>query len=190
MKFLIYKKQKGFTLIELITAMLIFSIAAGAITGILISAIKQQKIILTNQLIFDQISYTLEYMSRALRMAAKDFNGDCVGSHLNYETTSSGQGGIKFINSLYNNKCQEFYLSDEGEIMYNYDISSGSGAISLTSKNKIKITKFKVNISGQAPNDNIQPLVTIFLEMESPYIKEATKFKVQTSISQRIIDIQ
>lgn len=187
MKNLFDKNKKGFTLIELLVAMGVFTLVVSIVSGIFVFSIRQQKIILANQLILDQASYALEYMSRALRMAAKAFNDDCIPSGLNYQKTQTEQGGIKFINTLYENNCQEFYLSSEGEIMYN--ISPSSSALPLTSKNKLKVTKLEFNISGQNEGDNIQPLVTIYMEIESPYIKEAKKIKIQTSISQRFLDI-
>ena len=67
-----YKKNgEGFTLIEILVVIVIFSIVLGAVIGIFISAIRIQRYYLASQKLLDQTSYVTEYMSRSIRMAKK-----------------------------------------------------------------------------------------------------------------------
>jgi len=177
------KYKKGFTLIEILVAVAIFSIVVAVAIGIFTTAMKSQRKILAQQELLDQTSYVMEYMSRALRMAKKDLTGDCLAATLNYNLTYSaiiGIRGIKFKN--YNNDCQEFYLDDNGQLR---EVKNGVD-LALTSPDfNVKI--FKISHSGWEQVDNIQPAVTIFLDIEG---KEGSEIKIQTTISQRNLDVK
>lgn len=178
--------NKGYTLIEILVAMSIFTIVVASPTGFLISFLKQQQRALAMQELTDNISYNLEYMSKALRMATKDNeDGNCLPSdHLNYEITINGNG-IKFND--YNQDCKEFYLED-GKL---YEIILPGDPVALT-PDSIIVTSFKVKGMGlEEPAvgaNRIQPRVTIFLEAKGEVISDPDLepiIKTQTTISQR-----
>jgi len=172
---------KGFTLIELLVSAAVFSVAMVIITGIFVAAVKTQKRIIETKKILGQVSYAVEYMSRSLRMAKKDTSGTCLSvSGLNYENIF-GNSGIRFINSLQDDDCQEFYLAG-GQIKY---LKEGQ-VLNLTSLD-INITALKFSLSGQDQNDNLQPFVTIYLEATP---KNGAPISVQTSVSQRNPDVK
>lgn len=174
--------KKGFTLLEMIVVIGIFSLFSGAILGIFISSVNSQKRILAQQEILDQANYLLEYISRSLRMARKDdLSGtNCLnGEKVNYEISRAGQG-IKFQN--YKKQCQEFYL-DGNRIKENRQ-----GIEDFITPSSLKINSLKFNISGETQNDNLQPKVTILLEMEGSG-RNPPKIRIQTSVSQRNLDV-
>jgi prepilin-type N-terminal cleavage/methylation domain-containing protein len=175
--------MKGFTLIELLVVIAIFSIAIGSITGIFISGLSSQRRILAEQEILNQISYAIEYMGRAIRMAKKDdisISGqtkNCLsGNKVNYETPTESE--IKFRNYL--NQCQRFYLSS------NQIFEEKEGTVLALTSPKIKVNTLKFKIFGESQDDTYQPRVTIFMEIES----KGKKLQFQTTISQRDIDVQ
>ena len=116
------KGIKGFTLIELIVVMAVFLFVIGAAISIFISVIQNQKKVLSEQQLLNQISYVEEYMSKGLRMATADTNGTaCFGDSKYagyiYLLTRFDPGlaqfkGIKFINQSDSNACQEFFLDN------------------------------------------------------------------------------
>lgn len=175
-------KKNGFTLIEILGAVVIFSVIVLIVTGIFISILRVQRRVLATQEILDQSGYALEYMSRALRMAKKDLSGACLlttGS--NYEATASG---IKFID--YNDNCTEYYL-ESGKLKKRI----GAEVSELTS-GKLKVNYFKVFIDGERQTDNKQPRVTFSFEIENQRLpqSERPQFRFQTTVSQRNLDIQ
>ncbi len=187
-----FKRNKsggGFTLIEMLVAMAIFSTVMGIITGIFITGIRQQKMALDSQIVLDQTSYTLEYMSRALRFAKKQLDGDPVclsGSDLNVETTRGGSG-IKFINHLQDDDCQEFFL-ENNQIKYRRKIGQPEeNSLPLTSV-KLEVASFKFDLAGEWQTDDLQPRITIFSEIKSAGASGQSQ-KIQTSISQRNLDV-
>ena len=181
-------KTQGFTLVEILVAVVIFSVVVGIALQVFVLAVGSQRKILARQQILDQVSYVLEYMSRALRMAKKDLAGNCLataGSMNNYETDATNR--IRFLN--YNSKCQEFFL-EGGQLKERKSLNGSAAnfevALSLTS-NTVNIPNFKIGPSDSwDQNDNLQPSVTFFLDIEG---KEGVKLQAQTTVSQRNLDV-
>ncbi|MCD6528413.1 prepilin-type N-terminal cleavage/methylation domain-containing protein [bacterium] len=189
--------KEGFTFIEILIAVTIFSITIVAFIALFSVAIRGQSITLASQELLDQTSYALEYMSRALRMAIKEL--DCTDSSnpatcsclinkgygYNYEILDGGTK-IRFINHLQNDDCQEFYL-EGNRLKY----TKSGESFYLTSED-IKVITLKFDVSGASQDDILQPRITILLEAEKKGASpgESSKIKLQTSISQRNLDVQ
>ncbi len=171
------KKEKGFTLVELMISAFVFALLAGAIAGILTSSIQSQRIILKDQKIASEMSYVMEYVSRDVRMAKKDIDGTCIDANNNYQLT--GENNIRFLNK--DNKCHEYYL--ENNRIYQKksedEHSSGWSSIPLTSQ---EIYVENLNFKKTAK----QPRVTINLEFR--IADESDLLILQTTVSQRNID--
>ncbi|MFH1820419.1 MAG: prepilin-type N-terminal cleavage/methylation domain-containing protein [Candidatus Nealsonbacteria bacterium] len=169
-------QNKGFTIIEMMVVVTLFSILVAAASGLFVSSLKIQRTSLAVQELLDQSSYSMEYMTRALRMARKDLDGSCTGtSNLNYAFV----GQCIYFRS-YSDTCQEFCL--EGTVLK--DIND----VELTSDN-IKVMSFDVILSGQVqpPADFLQPRTTLFLNVLG---KENSHINLQATVSQRNLDIR
>jgi prepilin-type N-terminal cleavage/methylation domain-containing protein len=194
-KNLMSKNPKGFTLIEMLVAMAIFSTVMGIVTGIFITGIRQQKMALDSQIVLDQTSYALEYMSRALRFASKEKSGGACLSQdgLNFEIPVAYQiegnenlgTGLRFINHLQGDDCQEFFL-ENNQIKY-WRQSDPNPPVPLTSV-KLEVISLKFDLEGKRQTDNLQPRITIFSEIKSAGASGQSQ-KIQTSISQRNLDV-
>ena len=183
-------KKGGFTLIEMLAAVMIFSLIIGAISGVFISSFRSQKSALSSQRLLDQTSYALEYMSRALRMATKqtaDIPACLSQSGLNYENIP-GVSGLKFINHLEDDDCQEFFLENKQLKQKKNNLTE---TVELTSS-KLEITSLNFLLQGESQDDDLQPRVTIFLAVKGKGQKpeEQPELKIQTTISQRNLDIK
>ena len=169
----------------MLVAVTIFTLVIGSATGLFVSAVRSQAKALAAQKLLDETSYVMEYMSRALRMAKKELSVPpaCltdVGYGYNYQV-NAGADKITFIN--YQGVCQEFYLDGTQLKERKADV------LELTS-DKLKITSLRFNVSGaaaaQPPADYLQPMVTISMIIE----KAGPEIKIQTTISQRNLDVQ
>jgi len=183
-------KKGGFTLIEMLAAVMMFSLIIGAISGVFISSFRSQKSALSSQRLLDQTSYALEYMSRALRMATKqtaDIPACLSQSGLNYENIP-GVSGLKFINHLEDDDCQEFFLENKQLKQKKNNLTE---TVELTSS-KLEITSLNFLLQGESQDDDLQPRVTIFLAVKGKGQKpeEQPELKIQTTISQRNLDIK
>ena len=180
-------KKNAYTLIEILVAISIFTIVIAAPTGFLVGSIKGQQKALSSQKLIDNVSYSLEYISRALRMAKKDRDGTCIEPGANYENPGHDDSSIRFLN--YNNICQEFSLEDgqlkQRKSTTNSEEDLGEIFTPLTSDD-LQIEMLKFELFGQEQDDNLQPRVTIVLDIKG----KNTELKIQTTISQRNLDVQ
>ena len=174
---------RAYTLIEVVMAIGIFSILIAGPTGFFISSLRSQSRALGLREVIDNTSYFMDYISRALRMARKDdiLGVDCLsGTNVNYEITHLGEG-IKFRNSK--DECQEFYL-DGNQLKEDKD----GNALFLTSDD-LDVSMIGFELSGEEQDDPIQPRITIVLEMTKKDDPDFPKMRIQTTISQRNLDV-
>ncbi len=189
--------SKGFTLVEILVVSVIFLLIIGVTSGLFVSLVRHQRRILAKQELLNQISYVMEYMSRALRMAKKELNCtdfgnpstcSCLtveGYEWNYEIAPEGKG-IRFINHSEDDVCQEFSWNEaEGQLE---ESKNGNPFVPLTS-DKLQINFLKFNVSGGSGGDSLQPRVTIFLEIQVKGAGDQPKIQIQTTISQRNLDV-
>ena len=168
--------NKGFTILEMLIAVTIFTLVVASASGLFVSSLKAQRSTLAYQQLLDQTSYLMEYMSRAVRMAKKDITGACTGTaKLNY--VFSGQC-LKFMNYKNPSQCQQFCLVGSRIVDENGNYLTASD---------LKVTSFNVSLSGQTQSDDLQPKVTVLLNIQG---RENSKIKIQTTISQRNLDIK
>ena len=133
---------------------LILSILVAAIIGVFVSVVRVQRYTLATQLLLDQTSYSMEYMSRALRMAKKNTEGECAFNiNDNYHKEDSS---LWFVN--YNKQCQLFKKEDSGFKSYNSD--EYPLGLPLFSSD-FKVNNFSINLMGESESDFLQPRVTI-----------------------------
>ena len=172
------KKLKGITLIEILVALSIFSIVSTGAVSLFSSLIKNQKTLLDRAYVLNTLSYSIEYTSKALRMAQKDMVGGCVGVGKNFTLISSSN--IKFLNS--NNECQEFFL-ENGALK----VRKRGIAQNLTPSNVVVENVFFV-LLGEGQEDNLQGKVSFSLKARSTN-NDVSPFLIQTTVSQRMLDV-
>lgn len=179
--------ERGMTLIELLVGIFIFSLVLGAASGLFVSAIQNQNRALSSQQLLSQTSYLAEYVGKAIRMAKKDVDGNCISPKLNYATTTSGSG-IKFKNYL--DQCQEFFREWDGTAqVYRLKEDKAGSQNYLTSPN-LNIVSFNIGPSDSwDQDDDLQPRATISLEIRKAGPGPQPKIRIQTTISQRRLDI-
>ncbi len=162
-------------------SVLVFSLLAGAIMGLFISSIQSQRIILKDQKIISELSYVMEYMSRDLRMAARDNDGTCINSGNNYQLI--GNNHIRFLSK--ENRCHEYLL--ENNRIYEIksdDEKTGSSKVPLTSREIfVEHLYFDNAGSGWESGSGNQPKVTLNIEFRAT--DEDDGLILQTSVSQR-----
>jgi hypothetical protein len=188
--------NKSYTLIEVLVAVSIFTIIIAAPTGFLVGSLKGQQKALASQKLLNNTSYTLEYISRALRMAKKELNCSDItnlatcsclktqGYGYNYENPNGDISAIRFIN--YKEECQEFFLED-------FRLKESKDGIEnyLTAED-LEIILLKFRLSGESQTDNNQPRVALLLEIKGGKgLKDELRplIKIQTAISQRNLDV-
>ncbi len=189
-------RENGFTLIELTVALGIFLVIISVVISVFISVLQQQKRILAGQELLSQAGFALEYISTALRQATPDNDGICLGQVQNvYVLThcsiSQACSGIKFINLLENNACQEIFLDNTNSKNPTLrQIKNGAPAQLLLSDDfMIKYVTFIIDgdMMRKVANvaDSFQPRVTLLLDVLTGSPANQQEKIIQTTVSQR-----
>ena len=155
-------------------------------SGVFISAIRLQRKALATQKLLDEVSYAAEYMSRAIRMAKKDIDGNCTGiAKSNYSKNGSK---IKFEN--YKGECQEFFREWDATKGVHRLKEKKTGIENYLTSPDFDMVFFNIGPDDSwSQDDNEQPRVSFFLELEGK-TQEKPKIQLQTSVSQRNLDIK
>ncbi|MDD4661834.1 MAG: type II secretion system protein [Candidatus Pacebacteria bacterium] len=184
--------NKSFTLIETVVALGIF-IAISAGLGEVISVSIQNQIKITSmQNIFSQSVFSLDKIEKELRMAKKDTTGNCVGT-INRNFSVVDGGVLDSITFLYYDqdttslRCKKFAV--EGgrlkEFLSLDTTSNFPAGVEITSSSFL-INSLNFIVSGDAPSDNLQPKITILMNVSSTYLNP---INIETTISQRRLDL-
>lgn len=199
-------QNKGLTLLELLVAVSLFVVVMTMVSGLFAIALKYQRKSSYNQELLAETSYLMEYAGRQIRMARIYDPSDpdhvtCFvpDPNTNYALTGDvvivplpGIGkighGIRFIN--YEDKCVEIYLdSASGQLMLEKEWPGGDiNPEPLTSDNLI-VEKFDVLLVTKTTAVDLQDRVTFVLKVRDAENNEVSSLNVQTTVSQRSLNV-
>ncbi len=162
--------DKGFTLIEMIVAVAVFSIVTTMALGSFLNVSDIQKKAMALRAVNDNLNFAVETMMREIRTGT------------DYCSTTCSPSSFNFTNSLGDLMV---YALDGSVIKRS---SNGGSFLSLTSA-EVEIENLLFIVSGEEAGDNLQPIVTIIINGSSgEKEKVKSRLNLQTTISQRTID--
>jgi prepilin-type N-terminal cleavage/methylation domain-containing protein len=190
------KKDRGFTLVEILVAITVFTLVIAIAAGLFVHVLQSQRKALTYQEVFDQTSYVIEYMARGIRMAKKQRTATepiaCLTTTgRNYELVGGNPHHLRFIRWDHLTAtfiCYEFRVKNNRlEVSRN----RGDSWILLTSP-ELRVLNFRFNIIGDGlETPALQPRITIVLEVKGREYGAGLRPKIylQATVSQRDLDI-
>jgi Tfp pilus assembly protein PilW len=201
MKKNITKKESGYTIIETMIAVSLFVIIVTIGMGALLNANLLHQKSQSMRSIIDNLSFVMEDMSRNLRTGYNYQCFDSVHTTLSPATLGSPRSctngwaiAFEYQNgetSTYSDQWV-YYISSDGKI---FKSTNGANNFVQLTPDEIVIdtalSGFKV-IGAEPPSyngDTQQPFVTIKLVGKITFKNVETPFSLQTSVSQRVIDI-
>jgi prepilin-type N-terminal cleavage/methylation domain-containing protein len=211
---IIRKTNKGFTLVEMLVSISIFSMAMTIVAQLFFYSLSAEKRVAAHSQLVNEMSYNMEHISRGIRMVKKIPTGQTDGCSalvvpgMNFalDPDPSVSGIIyRNDNTAGGVDCVEYYTCHPGNPCYPTTGYSGvtvlmESRMSYTSAGvpifnfnlpltspKINITNFSVTGIGWSQTDEAQPRVTLYIQAQNDQ-KEI--LKNQVTISQRDIDIQ
>ena len=185
------QQKNGFTLVEILVAFFLFVLVLGGALGGVQQAVGFQRITLERQAAIEEVSYAIEYISRAMRGAQKDTTGSCtaqVGRTFQYPPPQP----FRFVDA--NGKCREFKRNVVGgQGFLEERISTDANAANLGSWRRLisddfNITNFLYHVRGAVDTERSQPRVLFGITVSN---KTDTQdfLTVQTTMSTRQIDV-
>jgi len=164
--------ERGFSLIELMTTIMIFSVIMVSVGNIFAQVMKTQRRGFTGQLVQENVTFVLESMAREIRVSTIQGSpvGDCVSSFANTLTISHPVNGTVTY-AVSGNRIQR----------------TQGGITAFLSSADVAFTRFNFCFLGSGPTDDKQVRVAILAHVESMPVAAANKFTVdvQTTVTSR-----
>jgi prepilin-type N-terminal cleavage/methylation domain-containing protein len=182
------KKQQGFSLIELIVVLGIFSTVITVVIGSFLVMLQAQRAILAEKDVAENARFALEYMARQMRVVNR-YDGavgqpvGCVPVDTSFDSPSANE--IFFLSQA--DECLHFFVQD-GVIQFENDL----GTQDLTSSSEVFVEDLTFVLVGEAENDSVQPRITISITARGAGqsdTAEAARATVQTTVGVRNLDI-
>lgn len=191
-------QKKGFSLIEVLVSLSIFTVVVTISVGSLLVLIDANARARNMQEVMTNITYTLDSMTRDIRTGSDYYCGsvaslttsgttrnDCTSGSADGRALSFNEGGQSLTNGVFGDRIA-FRLNANA-----IERRLGNGSwISVTSPNTL-ITFLRFEVNGSTAGDLVQPRVTIYVE---GYAKDddnvpPAAFSIQTTVTQQLLDI-
>lgn len=181
--------RRGFTLVEMLVAISLFSFVMLATTTVLLSVVDANHKSQGLKTTIDNLSLTLESVARSLRTGS-NYESSQTDSFTNPVCWNGGVTGISFYDQ-YN--ALIYFRLFEGAITISKDGGNTETAITAP---EITIDRFCLNINGTDPNDGIQPNILISVggvvnkaTVVGAKLRTTSRFDLQTFVTQRVPDV-
>jgi prepilin-type N-terminal cleavage/methylation domain-containing protein len=185
--------KRGFTLIEVLVSVAIFSTVMTIALGALLAMSEADRRAEATKSVIDNLNFALDSMSRAIR-TGQNYHCSSQGTLTSPLDCVSGSSYLAFLSN--DGLTRVAYCLAGGVVRR--QLSQGSLDTSCASSNFLPITAAEVSISnltfyvvGSVPGspDNTQPKVTILLNGTVQVTASLqSKFDLQTSVTQRLYD--
>jgi type II secretory pathway pseudopilin PulG len=180
------KKNKGFTLIELIVSTAIFMtimlIAMGSLIMVSNTARKSTALNFT----MDNLNFAMESMSRSLRMGTNYYCANEVPTDgLTVRDCEEGERAISFIPAEDDGSTRRISYKQEDDIIQR--CIGSEPCVDIISPN-IKIDFLKFFVRGSVIDNETQPGIYMLVKGTVTIKNEPKSFAIQTMISQRTLE--
>lgn len=176
--------QRGYTLLEMIVSLGIFSLVMVVVTGAYLTLISLDRQARAQNQLVASLSFAVESMARNIRTGT-DYA--CNASSAVPNCASGGGTSMSFLDSQ--GQTITFFKKNDGTIGQCTGACSEARAVSLTDP-LITIQTLTFYVRGVGTADGIQPQATFIIKgsMKTDTGK-TTSFTLQTSATQRYIDL-
>ncbi len=189
-----HTRQRGYTLLELIVSLGIFSVVILVVMGAYLTLISLDRLARANSQLATSLSFGIESMARSLRTGSEFV---CNGN-TNSPNCSAGGTSISFC--LDGRTCRDgdsdeqylttYFLRSNGTIgQCSGRLCTDSASEPLTDS-RIRINDLRFYVRGVGSGDREQPQVTFVLAGAMTTDQgEETTFNIQTSATQRLLEL-
>ena len=190
------KYKKGFTLIELMVATSIFVIIMLSSMGALFMLIDSSKNSRALRSAMDNVNFSMESMTRSIRMGTNYYCVPTNGSMPDPELTNDCVNGGTFLAfipqdsssrvafALQNTKYDVNGMPTHSSLQRCESVNGSTECVDIVSP-EVNIEKLKFFVKGSSNIDNLQPSVYIIMKGTVTIKGIPTSFAIQTMASQR-----
>lgn len=193
---------KGFTLVEMLVSLALFTIVATMSVGTLLVLISGNARVVGEQTSLTSLSFALDSMTREIRTGSEYYcdtasqvsGNTVVGSSTMVQNCTNGNVGLSF------REAGESITGGVGAKRIAYYFSNntlwrkvGSAAAQPIVTNDVRITNARFVVTGANPlgtgTEIVQPTVTILLEAQASTTDSTKTFTLQSTVTQRSLDL-
>jgi len=180
--------QKGFTLIEMLVSVAIFTFVMLIATSAIFTIVAANKKAESLRSVMDNLNFALESMTRNIRTgsAYSCLSGGPTGG-VGIGNCTNGESGFEFTSNQSNNAEIQYYLPSSGQNSGQIMEVQGIGSAVPITASEIKISSLEFYLVGSG-KDGLQPRVLMTVIGAAGVGSTQTQFKIQTTLSQRQID--
>jgi len=178
--------QQGFTLVEMLVAVTVFTIVMFISIGTLLTLTQSSSIALTSQSVTSNLSFAADRISRNLRTGYYYHCATAAGIASSLpedgETNDceNGQNAIVFTDGESGNRIGFRYNESEGSVERKIE----SGEWLRINSADVTMTDVAFIVSGTGEGDGVQPSVTVMLEAEPTAEMDAKPtYYIQTTVT-------
>lgn len=202
MQYVIVHTNRGFTLVEMLVSLALFTIVATMAVGTLLILISGNARVVGEQTALTSLSFALDSMTREIRTGSEYYCNTAAqvsGSSVYNSVTAvrnctSGDVGLSF------REAGESITGGTGAKRIAYYFSNntlwrkvGSNAAEPIVTNDVRITNARFVVTGATPlgtsTEAVQPTVTILLEAQASTTDSTKSFTLQSTVTQRSLDL-
>lgn len=175
--------KKGFTLIEMMTAVSVFLVIMTISMGAILSIFDANRKAESSKIVMDNLNFAIETMSREIRFG-KNYHCGAGGNLASPQNCLSGDSLVSFLSS---DGVKTVYRLNGTTI--EKSIEGGNSYLAVTAP-EIKINSLSFYVVGaNPPPDTLQPKVLIKIGgTAGAKANTITSFTLETMASQRLID--
>ncbi len=180
--------KKGFTLIEVMVAVSIFAIITTVGIGSLLSVNSAYKTSRAQRTAIDSVNFVLDSMAREIRTGRAYACEFAPGPSADCYTLGAGSSVFSFIDQ---DGASVTYSLNANKVYRTITTVAGQESDFLTNSEVINITSLVFHMKGamNGGQDSVQPMVVISLHGEAQYAGKVIPIDLQTSVTQRLLDI-
>lgn len=160
-------KQGGYTLLEAIVAIGIFSIVSLMAVGATITMLGAYNRTQATQVVVDTLNFSVEAMTRDVRFGKE------------YQSRTGGGIDVTFVEPDGTQQIISYYLQS-GRLQR----EAGGTRVPVTPES-VTISDFDVYVTGESTTDTIHPKATFVISGEFNLGSAVTEFSLQSTVSQR-----
>ncbi|PJE50544.1 MAG: hypothetical protein COV29_04015 [Candidatus Yanofskybacteria bacterium CG10_big_fil_rev_8_21_14_0_10_36_16] len=166
--------RAGFTVFEMLTAGTIFTIALVVVTGSFVQSLRTERRADNIKIVQEDALFVMEVISREIRVAEiqnRTGDPDCPDDQPALVLCIIHPVNGDIVYSISNNQIHR----------------NVNGKDTILSSDNIEFTKLEFYHSGLEAGDGLQPRITILATVKSVGPNETVEIKVQTTVSQRLL---
>lgn len=178
------RTQRGYTLLELIVSLGLFSMVMLIVMGAYLTLISLDRQARASSQLASSLSFAVESMARSMR------TGTTYACNANGSAPNCAAGGssISFVDT--NGQTITYLLKSDGSIgQCTGGLCTSSSAIALSDR-RINVQTLRFYVRGVGTSDRVQPQVTFALSGTMVTdAGETTSFSIQTGATQRLLEL-